>query len=101
MIINFNNYKHRSPDLSTLGMKYTSLAQSFCYLTCSSTTWGRDKSVLQCLHYSSIPNFKVGQAKARAFSSTSEVSPIKIYPNADTQKILILKENKGSSGVYR
>jgi len=26
---------------------------------------------------------------------------IKIYPNADTQKILILKENKGSSGVYR
>lgn len=29
------------------------------------------------------------------------VSPIKIYPNADTQKLFILKENKGSSGVYR
>ena len=28
------------------------------------------------------------------------VSPIKIYPNADTQKMQILKENIGSSGVY-
>jgi hypothetical protein len=28
------------------------------------------------------------------------VSPIKIYPNADTQKMQILKENMGSSGVY-
>lgn len=33
--------------------------------------------------------------------STSAVVPIKLYANADTQKLLILKENAGKSGVYR
>jgi hypothetical protein len=29
------------------------------------------------------------------------VVPVVCYSNADTQKVLILKENKGKSGVYR
>jgi hypothetical protein len=27
--------------------------------------------------------------------------PIKIYDNADTKKVLILKDNRGKAGVYR
>lgn len=34
-------------------------------------------------------------------NNSSKVVPIKIYSNADTQKVMILKENKGLSGIYR
>nr|YP_010233341.1 NADH dehydrogenase subunit 4 [Auricularia heimuer]QSX43106.1 NADH dehydrogenase subunit 4 [Auricularia heimuer] len=33
--------------------------------------------------------------------ATSPVVPVKFYTNADTQKLLIIKENAGKSGVYR
>jgi hypothetical protein len=31
--------------------------------------------------------------------STNNYKPVKIYPNADTDKIQILKDNKGKSGI--
>jgi len=34
-------------------------------------------------------------------SGLSAVIPVVCYSNADTQKISILKENRGKSGVYR
>jgi hypothetical protein len=43
----------------------------------------------------------------RAYSTSSSTpasvaaQPVKIYPNADLEKLLILKENKGKVGVYR
>nr|YP_009568416.1 hypothetical protein [Drechslerella brochopaga]QBL02499.1 hypothetical protein [Drechslerella brochopaga] len=36
-----------------------------------------------------------------SYSTSSTVSPVKKYINTDTQKLEILKENKGKSGVYR
>lgn len=33
--------------------------------------------------------------------STSSVYPEKSYSNSDTQKVQILQENKGKSGIYR
>nr|QCW06906.1 ribosomal protein S3 [Drechslerella brochopaga] len=36
-----------------------------------------------------------------SYSTSSVVSPEKIYSNSDTQKMQILQENKGKSGVYR
>ena len=32
---------------------------------------------------------------------TFYITPVKIYPNADTKKSWILKDNKNKSGVYR
>lgn len=34
-------------------------------------------------------------------SKNFNITPVKYYPNADTQKSLILKDNKNKSGVYR
>ena len=33
-------------------------------------------------------------------SSPSSIIPLKVYDNADTQKLEILGENKGKSGIY-
>ena len=40
------------------------------------------------------------------YSTTSSCSgnnkkPVKVYANADTQKLQLLKDNKGKAGVYR
>lgn len=37
----------------------------------------------------------------RNFSTSSEPKPVLTYINPDTDKILILKQNKGKSGIYR
>jgi group I intron endonuclease len=37
----------------------------------------------------------------RTYSTNSPVVPVKIYANADKNKLQILKENKGKAGVYR
>jgi len=34
-------------------------------------------------------------------AASNEIKPVKIYENADKDKLLILKENKGKAGVYR
>jgi hypothetical protein len=34
-------------------------------------------------------------------TNIDKFKPIVFYSNSDTQKALILKENKGKSGVYR
>lgn len=40
-------------------------------------------------------------ALCRTYSTNSPVVPIKIYSNADLQKLLIIQENKAKPGVYR
>lgn len=35
------------------------------------------------------------------YSTNSSVVPVKIYRNADLDKLRIIKENKGKGGVYR
>jgi hypothetical protein len=37
----------------------------------------------------------------RNYSTTVPIVPIKIYRNADTDKLQIIIENKGKAGVYR
>lgn len=47
----------------------------------------------------------VSPNKTRAYSTDSnnsnKIEPAVIYANADTQKELIFRDNKGKSGVYR
>jgi len=37
----------------------------------------------------------------RTYSTNSPVVPVKIYANADKEKLQIISENKGKAGVYR
>lgn len=37
----------------------------------------------------------------RTYSTDNTVIPIKKYINADTEKLQILKDNKGKAGIYR
>lgn len=37
----------------------------------------------------------------RTYSTDNPVIPVKIYKNTDLDKLQILKENKGKSGIYR
>jgi len=51
-------------------------------------------------------NLKVDPVSIRSFSTSSPLSlnnikPVVTYPNADTQKLDILRENKDKSGIYR
>lgn len=36
-----------------------------------------------------------------SFDNNNNIVPVKIYSNADTMKLKILKENRGKSGIYR
>ena len=61
--------------------------------------------------FSDFPFIHQRVRKAAAISShfsfyglrnySTSISPVKTYRNPDTQKLQILKENKGKSGVYR
>lgn len=50
--------------------------------------------------YDSI-HLKTKNTRVRNYTTTSPVVPVKFYVNAYTQKLLIIKENAGKSGVYR
>ena len=39
--------------------------------------------------------------KRLSSSNSSSIVPAKVYTNADTQRMQIIQENKGKSGVYR
>jgi len=36
----------------------------------------------------------------RSYSTKNEINPVIVYSNSDTQKLDILKDNKGKSGIY-
>jgi len=42
-----------------------------------------------------------GEINIRTMSTSSELEPVLIYTNPDEHKGLIIKQNKGKSGVYR
>ena len=39
--------------------------------------------------------------KRLSSSNSSSIVPAKVYTNADTQRMQIIQENKGKSGIYR
>ena len=57
------------------------------------------------IHLAPLGRYKDKAAISRAYSTStdmpSSVFPAKKYENADTQKLQILKENKGKAGIYR
>lgn len=53
-----------------------------------------DPSMLHILH-NNLAN------TAQPELSSDKVAPVAVYNNADTQKELVLKENRGKSGIYR
>jgi hypothetical protein len=57
--------------------------------------------------FSSRVIFNFGGIYLRRFFSSDtangsgDIKPVVIYSNADTQKVLIFKENRNKSGIYR
>jgi hypothetical protein len=52
------------------------------------------------LHPPTKKNFYLGK-KSYSTLAGGEISPIKVYKNADLDKLHIVSENKGKAGVYR
>jgi len=52
-------------------------------------------------YYSINLSFSALSVNVKNYSTNSSVVPVKIYRNADLDKLQIIKEGKGKSGVYR
>jgi group I intron endonuclease len=97
----FNLFK-RGQDGGLRSSDSSSLGQSVCLLR------GHHLPNLQKSHHNSITRNGSFNVRVRtcffstnSFKMTKLPQPEKVYENADHQKLQILKENKGKSGVYR
>ena len=57
--------------------------------------------VLRRRYVTSLPSPVGGKGRRNTSSSVVALQPVKIYFNADLQKLQIINENRGRAGVYR